>query len=184
MSNWSVNKDLWKGNDMFLYLVNLGDNAMTNPSAMTSAQTKVVAYAQSCALEINADTLDVTSKLSCRWNAVMPGNGSYSVTSDSLYCKQSVASANNAYTVDDLYETMVEGKNIGWIMALDKSVFDDNAECGEIQGPYFGSGATYYYGEGAITSLSINAGNNEIVSSSISITGSGRPEKGGGPAAA
>lgn len=182
MSNWSVNSDLINGNNMFLYLVDLNGGAMSNPSAMTSGQTKVVAYAQSCSLEINADTLDVTSKLSCRWNAVMPGNGSYTVNSDSLYCKQSAASANNAYTIDDLYEQMVDGENIGWIMALDKSYFDDNAQCGEIQGPYTGSAATYYYGEAAITSLSITAGNNEICSSSISLTGSGKPEKGGGAA--
>lgn len=166
---WSVNNDLVKGNDMWLYLVELGESAMT--SGMV-ADAKVLAYSQSCSFEINSDTLDVTSKLSCRWNAVLPGNGSYTVSSDNLYCLQSAAAANSAFTVDDLFEAMVEGKNIGWVMAQDSS-----DECGTVGGP--DTTKPYYWGEGAITSLSITAGNNEICTSSISITGSGAPNKGG-----
>lgn len=164
---WSVNNDLIKGNDLNLYLVVLGaSSAMTEDKVATA---EVIAYSSSCSLEINADTLDVTSKLSCRWNASVPGNGSYTVNADALYCLKSAAKANSAYTIDDLYETMVEGYNIGWVMAQDSSV-----TCGTIAGP--DTSKPYYYGEGVITSLSISAGNNEIVSSSISITGSGKPE--------
>ena len=60
---WSVNNDLVKGNDMFLYLVDLNGGSMTSGLVESAC---VIAYAQSCSLEINADTLDVTSKLSCR----------------------------------------------------------------------------------------------------------------------
>lgn len=164
---WSVNNDLIKGNDMNLYLVVLGSAGTMDSGDVATA--KVVAYSQSCSLEINADTLDVTSKLSCRWNAVVPGNGSYTVNADALYCKASAATANDAYTIDDLYESMVDGYNVGWVIAQDSS-----DECGTIEGP--DTTQPFYYGEGAITSLSISAGNNEIVSSSISITGSGKPE--------
>lgn len=160
---WSVNNDLVKGNDMWLYLVDLNGSGMT--SGMVSS-AKVVAYAQSCSLQVDADTLDVTSKLSCRWNAVMPGNASYTVSTDALYCKKSVADANNAYTIDSLFDAMVAGDNIGWVMAQDNS--DD---CTTVGGP--DTSKPYYWGEAAITSLSIEAGNNEIVSSSISLTGSG-----------
>ena len=74
-------------------------------------------------------------------------------------------------TVDDLFEAMVEGENIGWIMAQDSS--DD---CGTVGGP--DTTKPYYWGEAAITSLSITAGNNEICTSSITLTGSGEPFKG------
>ena len=162
---WNVNTDLIKGNDLNLYLVELGENSMT--SGMV-ADAKVVAYATSCSFEITSDTLDVSSKLSCRWAANMQGNASYTISSDALYCLQSSASANSAYTVDDLFEAMCDGDNIGWVMAKDSSEV-----CGEVAGP--DTTGVCYYGEAAITSLSISAGNNEIASSSIQLTGSGRP---------
>lgn len=165
---WAVNTDLIKGNDMWLYLVDLQGSAMT--SGMV-ADAKVLAYSQSCSLEINADTLDVTTKLACRWNAVLPGNASYTVSSDNLYCLRSSAQANSAFTVDDLFDAMVKGDNIGWILAQDSS-----DECGTVGGP--DTTKPYYYGEGAITSLSITAGNNEICTSSLSITGSGEVKQG------
>ena len=160
---WSVNNDLIKGNDLWLYLVELGESAMTSGMVATA---KVLAYSQSCSLEVNADTLDVTTKLACRWNAVLPGNASYTVSSDNLYCLKSAADANSAYTVDHLFDAMVKGDNIGWVLAQDTS-----AECGTVGGP--DTSKPYYFGEGAITSLSITAGNNEIATSSLTITGSG-----------
>ena len=160
---WNVNSDLIKGNDMYLYLVDLEGSGMTSGQVSTA---KVVAYATSCSLQVDADTLDVSSKLSCRWQAVMPGNASYTVSTDALYCKKANAEANGAFTIDDLFDAMVAGENIGWVMAQDSST-----ECGTVAGP--DTNKPYYWGEAAITSLSIEAGNNEVVSSSISLTGSG-----------
>ena len=160
---WSVNNDLIKGNDLWLYLVELGESAMTSGMVATA---KVLAYSQSCSLEVNADTLDVTTKLACRWNAVLPGNASYTVSSDNLYCLKSAADANSAYTVDHLFDAMVKGENLGWVLAQDSST-----ECGTVGGP--DTSKPYYFGEGAITSLSITGGNNEIATSSLTITGSG-----------
>lgn len=165
---WSVSNDLIKGNDMWLYITELGTGG-TMTSGMVST-AKVVAYSQSCSFEINADTLDVTSKLACRWNAVLPGNASYTVSSDNLYCLQSNAAANSAVTVDDLFQAMVDGENVGWVLAQDSST-----ECGTVGGP--DTSKPCYYGEAAITSLSISANNNEICTSAISLTGSGEPKK-------
>lgn len=164
---FSVNNDLIKGNDLNLYLIDLSGGTMTSGMVSTA---KVVAYAQSCSLEINADTLDVSSKLSCRWNATLPGNGSYSVSADALYCLQSAAAANSAVTIDDLFEAMVDGENVGWVIAKDSS-----ETCGTVAGP--DTTGVCYWGEAAITSLSVTAGNNEVASSSISLTGSGEPHK-------
>lgn len=162
---YNVNTDLVKGNDLWLYLV-LPDSAGTISSAATDA--KVVAYATSCSLQIDADTLDVTSKLSCRWNASLPGNASYTISADALYCLKSSAEANSAYTIDHLFEVMVEGDNIGWYIGQDSSEV-----CGTVGG--LDTSKPYFYGEASITSLSVEGGNNEIASSSISLTGSGRP---------
>jgi hypothetical protein len=62
---------------------------------------------------------------------------------------------------------MITGDNIGWVLAQDTS-----ETCGTVGGP--DTSKSYYWGEAAVTSLSITAGNNEIVSSSISLTGSGQ----------
>ena len=162
---WNVNTDLIKGSDLNLYLVELGDEPMTSGKVATA---KVIAYATSCSFEISSDALDVSSKLSCRWNANVQGNASYNISADALYCLQSSASANSAYTVDDLFEQMVDGDNVGWVMAKDSSTV-----CGQVSGP--DTTGVCYWGEAAITSLSITGGNNEIASSSIQLTGSGRP---------
>lgn len=161
---WSVNTDLVNGNDMWLYLVDLSGGTMTSGMVATA---KVLAYSQSASLEINADTLDVTTKLACRWNAVLPGNASYTVSSDNLYCLKSSAEANNAWTIDNLFDAMITGDNIGWVLAQDSST-----ECGTVGGP--DTSKSFYYGEAAVTSLSITASNNEIASSSLTLTGSGQ----------
>lgn len=166
---WNVNNDLMRGNDVYLYIT-LPNSAGTIASAATNA--KVVAYATSCNLQIDSDTLDVTSKLSCRWQASIAGNASYTVTADALYCLRANAAANSAYTVDDLFNAMVEGNNVGWFMGSDSSTV-----CGQVRG--LDTTKPYYFGEGTITSLSIEAGNNDICSSSISINGSGKVKQGG-----
>lgn len=166
---WNVNTDLVKGNDMYLYIT-LPDSAGTISTSTTAS--KVVAYATSCSLQVDAETIDVSSKLSCRWNAVVQGNASYTVSADALYCLKGSADSNSAYTIDHLFEAMVEGKNVGWFIAQDQST-----TCGTISGP--DTTKPYYYGTAAITSLSIEAGNNEIVSSSISLTGDGKVNQGG-----
>ena len=166
---WNVNTDLIKGNDMYLYIT-LPDSAGTISSAVTAAT--VIAYATSCSLQVDAETIDVSSKFSCRWNAVMQGNASYTISADALYCLKSSATSNGALTIDNLFDAMVEGKNVGWFIGQDKS-----DTCGTVEG--IDDTKPYYYGEAAITSLSIEAGNNEIVSSSISLTGSGKVNQGG-----
>lgn len=172
-TNWNANKDLIVGNDLWLYLVDLGHGVsavpMTYNLAISSAAP--IAYATSCSLEISADQLQASSKMSCRWNVSRQGEGSYTVNADALYCLQSSASANGAYTVDDLFEHLIAGDNIGWVIAK-----DSHTDCNTIGGP--STDNVIYWGEAAITSLSINGGSNEIASSSISLAGSGQPHKG------
>lgn len=176
-SGWNANSDLIVGNDLWLYLVDLGHGASAVPmtySLATGATAEALAYATSCNFEMNADTLEGASKMSCRFSISRAGQGSYNVTADALYCVQANAAANGCKTVDDLFEAFIKGDNVGWVMAVDKS--RDEGKCGVVEGP----DATYplYWGEASIGSLSITGGNNEICSTSISLTGSGAPHKG------
>ena len=164
MSQLNVNTDLLKGNDMYLFIT-LPDSAGTIASAISSAV--VIAYATSCSLEINADTMDATSKFSCRWNSVMQGNASYTISCDALYARQKQMAEYGALTIDDLFTAMVDGQNVGWYLAPRPK----SESCGDV--PTIDSTAVYYYGTAAITSLSISAGNNEICTSSIQLTGDG-----------
>lgn len=171
--NWSANADLVVGNDLWLYLIDLGhgDSASAMTYNMATATTAALAYATSCSLEISADQLEAASKMSCRWNVSRQGTGSYTINADALLCLQSHAAANGCKTVDDLFEAMIAGDNVGWVIAQDA-----HEECNSIAGP--DPDGVIYWGEAAITSLSITGGNNEIASSSISLAGSGAPHKG------
>ncbi len=171
---WNTQQDLIKGADFNLYLVDLGTSGMTSGMCATA---QVLAYATNASLEMNADTLDISSKLSCRWAANLPGNASYTVSSDALYCLAANAAANSALTIDDLFDAMLAGTNVGWVMAKDKNA-GDSEKCGQIGGPdTTTAGAVYYWGEAAVSSLSISANNGEICQSSISLTGNGAPNK-------
>lgn len=105
---WNVNNDLVKGSNMNLYLV-----MPTTAGTIDYSTEKVMAYATSCEFSMNAETIDTSSKLSCRWTSVVQGNASYTVSAEALYCLQANAAANSAYTVDDLFEALKEGFNIG-----------------------------------------------------------------------
>lgn len=90
MANWDINNDLVNGDDLLLYL--------------TSGKT-VVAYATSCSINVEQETIDTSSKFSCRWNANMGGRASYTISADALYCDNA-----SGLSFDDLLAMQVEGK--------------------------------------------------------------------------
>ena len=70
--NWNQNEDIVQGNKLLLYL--------------TSAHT-VVAYGTSVSLQVDTETIDTTSKFSCRWSDAKGGKSNYTINADSLYSK-------------------------------------------------------------------------------------------------
>lgn len=62
---YDVNKDLVNGNDLFLYIFT-PSTAITAASSFTSANTDVLAFATSCSLQIDGETIDTSNKMSCR----------------------------------------------------------------------------------------------------------------------
>ena len=153
MANWDINNDLVNGDSLLLYL--------------TSGKT-VLAYATSCSIQVDQESIDTSSKFSCRWNANMGGRASYSISADALYC-------NNASGIsfDGLLEMMVEGKNVDWYVGQEEAwtgTCESNPHTLDTSKPY-------YSGKALVTSVSLEAGNNEIATCSITLTGSGEITK-------
>lgn len=148
MANYDVNTDLVLGDDIFLYL--------------TTGQT-VLAFATSCSIQVDGETIDTSNKMSGRWNSNLAGKNSYTINADALYTKTS-----GEYSYDNLMSAMIAGSAIDWYV-------------GSASGSTFtlDTTDTYYSGEGLITSLSLNAGNNEVANCSVTITGSGAITKNG-----
>jgi len=162
---WNVSNDLVKGDSLLLYLVS-GDTVTTGAS-------KVLAYATSCSVQIDSESIDTSSKFSCKWNSNMGGRASYTISADALYCQAGSAEANDAVSFDVLMELMVAGNPVNWVIGQEAA---SSGECKD--NPHtLDTSKPYYYGSAAITSLSLEAGNNEIATCSISMSGNGPIEK-------
>ena len=156
----NVNTDLVRADDIFLYI---------SESAITSANTgNVLAFATSCSLEANGETIDTSNKMSCRWNSNLAGKNSYTVSSDALYTQATGATVTG---YDKMMKQMIKGDAIYWAMGVPTSA-STSGDCTD-NTFVLDTSKVYYSGAAIITSLSLNAGNNEVASCSISLTGSG-----------
>ena len=150
MAIWDENTQLVRGNEFSLYL--------------TSGKT-VVAYATSCSLQVDSETIDTSSKFSCKWASNLGGNASYTISADALYCQNT----ESGISFDTLLEYMVKGDQIEWYMG------EEAAHTGSCEtNPHtLDTAKTYYNGKAIVTSVSLEAGNNEIATCSISLAGAG-----------
>lgn len=154
-TTYDVNTQLVLGEEMYLYV--------------TSANTPV-AFATSCSVQIDGETIDTSNKMSGRWNSNLAGKNGYTISTDALFTQ-----AEGLYSFDALMEKMVEGGKLDWAIGKAEDYKTGNYA--------LDTDVAYYSGEGFVTSLSLNAGNNEVASCSITITGSGaivhnKPEAG------
>ena len=151
MAIWDENTQLVRGNEFSLYL--------------TSGKT-VVAYATSCSLQVDSETIDTSSKFSCKWASNLGGNASYTISADALYCQN----IGSGVSFDTLLKYMVSGEQVSWYMGEEQAY--SGSSCAD--NPHtLDTGSTYYNGKAVITSVSLEAGNNEIASCSITLTGAG-----------
>lgn len=155
----NANKTALMGDDLFLYIVDGTDK-------------KVIAFASSCELSIEGETVDMSNKMSCRWQANKRGNNSYSISSDSLYTQ----TASDGASFDDLFTKMVKGDAITWYIGSPKEMAE--GETCESRDFALDETQRYYTGEAIITSLSLSASTGEIASCSLSLTGSGEINQG------
>lgn len=158
---YNVNTDLVRGDDLFLYVFDT--TGVTAFSGIPSGTT-VVAFATSCSLQIDGETIDTSNKMSCVWNSNLAGKNGYTVSADALY-----TDANGATSFDTLLGKMVAGNAVGWAIA---PASEHSGSCTTNDFTIDKTNAIAA-GYGLITSLSLNAGNNEVASCSVTITGSG-----------
>ena len=168
MANWNIKDDLMNGDRLLFYLVSGSTTGQTVEQAITAGTCKVVAYATSVSIQIDNETIDVSSKFSCRWSSNFGGRNSYTISCDALYCKKEIAEANGAVSFDVLMDLMVGDATIGWVVGQEV----EESNCATAAHALDKS-KPYYYGSAAIASLSLEGGSNEIVSSSISLNGDG-----------
>ena len=116
MANWNINEDLMNGDRLLFYLVSGSTTGQTVEQAITNGVCKVVAYATSVSIQIDNETIDVSSKFSCRWSSNFGGRNSYTISCDALYCNKSTADTNGAVSFDVLMDLMVDGGSIGWVV--------------------------------------------------------------------
>lgn len=150
---WNQNIDLINGDNLLLYL--------------TSANT-VVAYATSVSLQVDSESIDTSSKFSCRWQQNMNGKSSYSISCDALYC-------NNAsgLSFDQLLSMQIAGEQVEWVIGEEE---DFTGDC-ESNPHALDKTKPYYTGKAVVTSVSLSAGSNEMASCSATLTGAGEIQK-------
>lgn len=149
-ANWNENAQLVRGNEFMLYL--------------TKGKT-VIAYATSASLQVDSETIDTSSKFSCKWASNMGGNASYTISADALYCQN----IDGGISFDTLLKYMVSGEQVSWYMGEE---MEHEGTC-ETNPHTLDTTKTYYNGKAVVTSVSLEAGNNEIASCSITLTGAG-----------
>lgn len=141
--------DLIKGEKLFIYL---------------DTQTKPIAFATSCSLEMSFETIDTSNKQSGNWVSNLLGKGSWTINSESLVTKKT-----GEQSVDAVFTAMTAREAV-------KVTFAE-------AGASFAKGTVWYEGNAYITSCNITAENDGVVSMSITFTGCGELAKGAAPQA-
>lgn len=159
-----VKENFALGNDFYLYIFDVDDITTTGSTPGVTGTGNVLAFATSVELSTEAETLDVSNKMSCRWNATIAGNNSYTINSDAMYTRTS-----GNYSYDELLSVMLGDGEVGWAIGAVK----DGTGCDGTATFELDTAAPYYYGIAALTSLSLSAGNNEVCQCSVTLTGSG-----------
>lgn len=124
-------------------------------------QTLPVAYGTNCSIEITADTIDTSSKMSGNWKEYLTAQLGYTVSSESL-----LSFTEGHLSYQKLKELMVERQPVPFVMSMPSS--DGN----------FTNATDYVKGKAVITSLTLNANNGEICNCSVQMQGTGALEDG------
>ena len=109
-------------------------------------------HSTSCSLSVNADTIDVSTKDSAGFRALIGGQKSFSLSADGL---MDFASTLSTTDTDELFTNMMNRTSVTFTFALD------------VQAGY------KYTGSGFITSLEISGAMEDAPTYSVSIEGTG-----------
>lgn len=121
-----------------------------------------VAFGTSCNVDMSADTIDTSNKMSGNWKEYLTGQLGYTISCDSL-----LSMKDGHMSFQTLKKLMAARTPIPVVIA--KSVESDGD---------FTKGEEFVKGEAIITSLSMTASNNEICTSSVTLQGTGELQDG------
>ncbi len=128
----------------------------------TPAVVQPIAFGTACGIDISADTIDTSNKMSGSWKEYLIGQLGYTVSSESML---SMKTGHASFAT--LKKLMAERKPIPFVLAKTQETSGD-----------FPKGEEYVRGYAVITSLSLKADNGSICTSSISMQGTGALEDG------
>ena len=127
---------------------------------------KPVAFAKSCSIEIQADTIDTSNKMSLNWKEFLTSKLSYTISCDSLVTYKATAEGTDplskVYTYADLLDAMVARDLVTFKIA--KTAENDESYAAETE---------YFTGTAIITNLSLSAPAEDLCTCTISLQGSG-----------
>ena len=152
MAHASSLGEYYLGNELFVY---------TNDSSLAT-DASVFAYATECTLSVSANQIDTSNKQSGVWASALPGQLSWSVSTSALY-----TTANNYKTIFEKFAAREEV----WVQFGEITSLGDSSTA---MNTALDGSAGYYTGKAFITSLELNAGNNEVASFSCEFTGNGQ----------
>jgi predicted secreted protein len=132
-----------------------------------SANATPLGYATTCTLSLSANTIDKSNKMSGVWSEALPGQLSWTITTSALYASEAtwgyaaMAAAMKARTP--------------YLIRFGRVTNYDHIADYTVEANYqLDSSAGYEEGYAWITSVELNAGNNEVASYSVTFTGNGK----------
>lgn len=144
----------------------VGDKLMLFVEITKDLQKEVVpiAFGTSCGIDISADTIDTSNKMSGNWKEYLTGQLGYTVSSESML---SLKTGHLSFVT--LKELMKKRTPIPFVIAKTEESEGD-----------FPKGEEYVKGNAIITALSMKADNGAICTSSVTLQGTGPLEDGAG----
>lgn len=144
----------------------VGDKLMLFVEVTKVSQKEVVpiAFGTSCGIDISADTIDTSNKMSGNWKEYLTGQLGYTVSSESML---SLKTGHLSFAT--LKELMKKRTPIPFVIAKTEESEGD-----------FPKGEEYVKGNAIITALSMKADNGAICTSSVTLQGTGPLEDGAG----
>lgn len=137
MPTYKASADLITGDKLMLFVI------QGTPTA-----TLPIAFGTSCGIELSADTIDTSSKMSGDWKEFLTGQLGYTVSCESL-----LSMTDGQLSFKLLKDLMVARKPIPFVVGNATEADGD-----------FTKGAEYVKGEAIITALSMTAENGSICS--------------------
>lgn len=150
----------------------------------SGSSLNVIAAATSCSINVNADTIDVSSKDSGRYGSNIAGKVSWDISSDALFTIPS--SGDSRYGYSKLMDSLISGEplDVSWAsvsnFAEANAASDQNAD---EDGNVFTatrqqtSAKDLYSGKAVVTSLQLTADNGALSTYSVTLAGKGKITK-------